>query len=199
VVVANQTKLSSQEAWFILRPFERYPSWNPGSEEARSTVRQKVEMFQGLLHSLQATSTSLDRRSEGLSRLPRGKERSPEQIATQVVADIEISVSGRPRISRLELLGDYFGLPLALSQKRINKKASEPLGLYRRANASMYRTLRRLLARELYARGPSPSTYLLTEQGLAIARLLGESYATQSAKGPGLKGVLKTKGRTIPA
>jgi hypothetical protein len=188
VVVANQTKLSHQEAWFILRPFEVYSSWDPGSEEARSAVRQKVETFQGLLQNLQATRGSLapGEHRRGIGRRPRRKKRSAEQIA----ADIEILVSGRPRISRVELLGDYFGLPLALSQKRINKKASEPGGLYQRANASMYRTLRRLLARGLYARGPASSTYLLTESGLVIAQRLAESYTTIPAGGPGLKGNL---------
>jgi DNA-binding PadR family transcriptional regulator len=93
----------------------------------------------------------------------------------------------------VELLGDYFGLPLAPSQKRINKKASGGEGLYQSANASMYRTLRRLLGRGLFARGPSASTYLLTECGLALAQRLGESYATIPARGPGLKGRLASK------
>jgi hypothetical protein len=192
MVVANQTKLSHQEAWFILRPFECYPSWDPGSEEARSAVRQKVETFQGLLRNLQATRQSLQpgRVRRGLGRRPRTKRRSAEQMA----ADFEISVSGRPRISRVELLGDYFGLPLDQSKKRINKKGAEPERFYQRANASMYRTLRRLLARGLYERGPSPSTYLLTESGLVIAQRLAESYATIPAQSPGLKGDLVQRG-----
>ena len=188
MVVANQTKLSSQEAWFILRPFERYPSWDPGSEDALVGVRQKVETFQGLLQNLQATrsSSAPGRRPRSLGRRPRRKKMSDEQI----VADFEISVSGRPRISRVELLGDYFGLPVDQSEKRINKKGAEPERFYQRANASMYRTLRRLLARGLYARGPTSSTYLLTESGLVIAQRLAKSYATIPAGGQGLKGNL---------
>jgi hypothetical protein len=91
----------------------------------------------------------------------------------------------------VELLGEYFGLPLDQSKKRIKKKGAEPERFYQRANASMYRTLRRLLARGLYTRGPSASTYLLTEIGLVIAQKLAESYATESAKGLGLKGILR--------
>ena len=61
MVVANQTKLSRQDAWFVLRPFERYPSWNPGSEEALVAARQAAEFLDMMFELRQASQ-----RTEGL-------------------------------------------------------------------------------------------------------------------------------------
>jgi hypothetical protein len=189
VVVAEERKLSRQEAWFILRAFESYPSWDPDSEETRAALAQKTSELQGMLQGLDQKSLWLarDRNPRGMGRRLRRKQRAPEVLR----AELELSFSAQPRISRTELLGGYFGLPLDALQKRVNKTLSGDL--YARANASTCRTLARLLARGLLERGPSPSTYLLTERGLVVAKLLVASYWTLPARSPGLKGTLCPK------
>jgi hypothetical protein len=64
MVVAGRSKLSRQEAWFILRPFERYPSWNPGLRKGARCCWRATELHDVMfdLNATAATPTGKDNR-----------------------------------------------------------------------------------------------------------------------------------------
>jgi hypothetical protein len=81
--------------------------------------------------------------------------------------------------SRVDVLTGYFGLPISGSRyfrsprgfRDVIRKTAEPAE-YNKANASMYRALRRLFERGLLLKSRFPGKILLSDEGRRVAGLI---------------------------
>lgn len=137
------TKLSKLQRWILSKAFERHPAAQ-GGHRKESTGVPFAELFAELFPDLD---------QERRARLAKVESRYAVGYVT-----------------RLEILSDRFGLPKreCLCHEIIDRKAIDP-DLYNRANASMYRALRRLKNRGLLVASDKKDLFQLTQEGIAVA------------------------------